>query len=257
MADWTETYRPTTLSEVRGNDKARDALKEWAETWEDHREAVIVHGSPGVGKTSTAHALANDLGWPVFELNASDTRTKDEIERFAGRAAANTTLGGQRQLILLDEADNLHGNKDRGGAAAMRELVSDATQPIVLIANEYYEMSRGLRGACRDIEFRDVSTRSIVPVLRDICRREDVEFDEDVLRSIADRNRGDLRGAIKDLQSRVRDGKVTASGSEGERDRTEDIFGFLDATLKEASAQDALQTAYSVDETPEIGRAHV
>ena len=60
MADWTETYRPTTLSEVRGNDKARDALEEWAETWEDHGEAVVVHGSPGVGKTSAAHALAND-----------------------------------------------------------------------------------------------------------------------------------------------------------------------------------------------------
>ncbi|MFT4883572.1 MAG: replication factor C large subunit, partial [Natronomonas sp.] len=34
MTDWTEKYRPETLSEVRGNNKARDALKEWAETWD-------------------------------------------------------------------------------------------------------------------------------------------------------------------------------------------------------------------------------
>ncbi|KKF39612.1 hypothetical protein FK85_27105 [Halorubrum saccharovorum] len=52
MADWTEKYRPSTLSEVRGNDKARDAFAEWARSWDDHHEAVVLHGSPGVGKTS-------------------------------------------------------------------------------------------------------------------------------------------------------------------------------------------------------------
>ena len=251
MSDWTERYRPTTLSEVRGNNKARDALKEWADTWGEHGEAAVVHGSPGVGKTSAAHALAEDMGWPVLEMNASDARTADEIERFAGRAASNTTLGGDRQLVILDEADNLHRHKDRGGAAAMTRLVKDATQPIVLIANDYYEMSSGLRGACREIEFRDVSVRSIVPVLRDICRQEGVEFDEDVLKRIAEANHGDLRGAIKDTQSRERDGAIRANGSEGERDRTEDIFSFLDAVLKEQSAEEALQTAYAADETPD------
>ena len=63
MADWTESYRPDTLSAVRGNDKARDAFEDWGRTWDDHREAVILHGSPGVGKTSAAHALAADMGW--------------------------------------------------------------------------------------------------------------------------------------------------------------------------------------------------
>jgi replication factor C large subunit len=251
MSDWTEKYRPSTLSEVRGNDKARDALKEWAETWDDHGEAVVLHGSPGVGKTSAAHALANDMGWPVMELNASNSRTKDEIDRVAGRAASNTTLGGSQQLIILDEADNLHQHKDRGGAAAMTRLVKNATQPIVLIANDYYEMSSGLRSACRDIEFRDISSRSIVPVLRDICRQEDIAFDEDVLKGIAEQNRGDLRGAIKDLQSRERDGEIRPEGEESDRDKTVDIFSFLDAVLKEESAEDALQTAYSVDETPD------
>ena len=251
MSDWTERYRPTTLSEVRGNDKARDALREWADTWDEHGEAVVIHGSAGVGKTSAAHALANDEGWPVLEMNASDARTADEIERFAGRAASNSTLGGDRQLIILDEADNLHRHKDRGGAAAMTRLVKNATQPIVLIANDYYEMSSGLRNASREIEFRDISARSIVPVLRDICRQEGVEFEEAVLKRIAEANRGDLRGAIKDTQSRERDGTIRAEGSEGERDRTEDIFSFLDAVLKEQSAQDALETAYAVDETPD------
>ena len=268
MTDWTERYRPTTLSEVRGNNKARDALAEWAETWNDHGEPVVLHGAPGVGKTSAAHALASDMGWEVVELNASDQRTADEIERFAGRASRNTTLAGSigngagaggdesdgRQLIVLDEADNIHHQYDRGGKRAVTALLKDADQPIVLIANEYYDMSNGLRNAAREIEFRDISARSIVPVLRDILRKEGIEFDEEALERIAEENDGDLRAAIKDLQ-------VTAEGDDritlddvttGSRNRAVGLFEFLDTVLKEEeSAEAALRSAYDVDETPE------
>ncbi|MWG34216.1 replication factor C large subunit [Halomarina oriensis] len=254
MADWTETYRPTTLAEVRGNDKARKALHQWAKSWDDHRQAVIVHGSPGVGKTSAAHALANDMGWPTIELNASDQRTKADIEQYAGGAAMNRSLSGTgRQLIILDEADNIHGNADRGGSGAITKLVKEAEQPMVLIANEFYDMSNGLRNACEDIEFRDVSVRSIVPVLRDICRKEDLQYEPDALDAIAEANSGDLRGAVKDLQAtaegreKVRKEDVTAGG----RDKTEGIFQLLDAVFKEEDAEGALKFSYDVDETPD------
>jgi replication factor C large subunit len=260
MTDWTEKYRPSTLSAVRGNDKARDALAEWAKTWDDHREAVVVYGSPGVGKTSAAHALAADMGWETVELNASDQRTADVIERFAGRAAQNATLVGSaggddggRQLVILDEADNIHGNYDRGGASAVTRVVKDADQPIVLIANDYYDMSRGLRNACRDIEFRDVSARSIVPVLRDICRREDVEFEADALDRIAEIDDGDLRSAVNDLQAAAEgDRRLTVDDVvTGDRDRSLGVFPFLDAVLKEETPEAAIGSAYRVDETPD------
>ncbi|MDR5673153.1 replication factor C large subunit [Halalkaliarchaeum sp. AArc-GB] len=266
MTDWTESYRPRTLSEVRGNDKAREKLREWAENWDDHREAVVLYGSPGVGKTSAAHALASDMGWKTVELNASDQRTADVIERFAGRAAKNATLAGSaagggarggdtasRQLVILDEADNIHGNYDRGGARAITRLVKEASQPIVLIANDYYEMSRGLRNACREIEFRDVSPRSIVPVLRNICRQESVEFEPDALQRIAERNAGDLRGAVNDLQAIAegRDRITLDMVVTGDRDRTIGIFPFLDAVLKEETPEEALRSGYDVDETPD------
>ncbi|AUV82636.1 AAA family ATPase [Salinigranum rubrum] len=266
MADWTEKYRPTTLSEVRGNDTARDEFAEWADTWDEHREPAVLHGSPGVGKTSAAHALAADKGWETVELNASDQRTADVIERFAGRAAMNTTLSGAsnadsrgerdrgRQLVILDEADNIHYQKDYGGKQAVTKLLKEANQPVVLIANDFYEMSRGMRSACREIEFRDVSARSIVPVLRDICRREGVEFEARALERIAESNDGDLRSAVRDLQSSV-GGRASLSLDDvtsGGRDRTVNIFGFLDSVLKESdSAEEALRTAYDTDETPD------
>ncbi|WP_256297112.1 replication factor C large subunit [Haloarchaeobius salinus] len=255
MADWTEKYRPSTLSEVRGNDKARDELRKWAETWDDHREAAIVHGSPGVGKTSAAHALANDMDWPVMELNASDSRTADDIERFAGRASKNQTLGGAggRQLLVVDEADNFHGNSDYGGSREVTRIVKEANQPMVLIANEFYDMSNSLRNACREIEFRDVSRRSIVPVLRDICRQEGIEYEDDALDKIARETSGDLRSAVNDLQALAeRNERLTVDDVvTGERDRTEGIFDFLDDVIKHKSAEEALYASYDVDETPD------
>ncbi|RQG90170.1 replication factor C large subunit [Natrarchaeobius halalkaliphilus] len=256
MSDWTEKYRPTTLSEVRGNNKARDTLEEWARGWDDHRKAVIVHGSPGVGKTSAAHALANDLGWPVMELNASDNRQADVIERVAGEASKSGTLtAGEsgRRLVILDEADNFHGNADYGGSREVTRLVKDASQPVVLVANEFYDMSQSLRNACETIEFRDVSARSIVPVLRDICRREGVEFDEAALEKIAESTSGDLRSAVNDLQAVAEetDQLTVEDVVTGERDRTEGIFDFLDALIKEENAEGALRASYDVDETPD------
>jgi len=252
--DWTEKYRPSSLAEIRGNDSARDDLREWAETWDQHRETVIVHGSPGVGKTSAAHALASDRGWDSVELNASDSRTKDDIERLAGRASRNATLGGSdRQLVIVDEADNFHGNADRGGSRAVTEVVKSADQPVALIANDYYEMSNALRNACREIEFRDVSARSIVPVLRDVCRKEGIEFEIAALEAIAEMNSGDLRGAIKDLQAQAegRERITEADVVTGERDRTRGVFDYLDTVIKEAGPQEALEASYDVDETPD------
>jgi replication factor C large subunit len=256
MGDWTETYRPSSLSELRGNNKARDQLREWADSWDEHREAVVLHGPPGVGKTSAAHALAADKGWPTIELNASDSRTKDVIERVAGEAAKSGTLSGGsggRRLLIMDEADNVHGNADRGGSRAITSLVKEAGQPTILIANDYYEMSNGLRNACQDIEFRSVSARSIRPVLRDICRKEGIEFEDEALEQIAEMNSGDLRGAINDLQALAegRDRLAAEDVVTSERDTTTGIFDYLDTLIKEAGAQEALEASYDVDETPD------
>ena len=256
MTDWTEKYRPDSLSELRGNNKARDQLREWAEGWEDHWEAVVLYGPPGVGKTSAAHALAADRGWPTIELNASNSRTKDVIERVAGEAAKSGTLtggGDGRRLLIMDEADNIHGNADRGGSRAVTSLVKEASQPMILIANDYYEMSSGLRNACREVEFRSVSARSIRPVLRDICRKEGIEFEDEALETIAEMNSGDLRGAINDLRALAegRDRLEAEDVVTDERDTTEGIFEYLDTVIKEANAQEALEASYDVDETPD------
>lgn len=84
--DWAEKYRPSRLSEIVGNPEAMNNLKKWAESWKrgvPKRRAVVLLGDAGVGKTSSALALAEEFGWGVVEMNASDLRNADAIRRIA------------------------------------------------------------------------------------------------------------------------------------------------------------------------------
>jgi len=153
---WAEKYRPQSLKEIVGNKKAVQDLRTWAEEWLSgipEKRAVILHGSAGIGKTSSAHALARDLGWEVIELNASDQRTAGVIEKIAGSAASMNTFFGGKRLIILDEADNIHGSADRGGMRAIAVIIKTTLQPIVLIANDVYGLTPTIRNLCLEIKF--------------------------------------------------------------------------------------------------------
>ena len=114
MESWAEKYRPKNLSEIIGNTRTINELKNWAKSWGEKmaKKGVILSGPPGCGKTSAALALAKDMGWEVIELNASDARSGNVIEGTALRAGLFQTFGSEgiseRNLILLDEADNLY-----------------------------------------------------------------------------------------------------------------------------------------------------
>ena len=157
MEDWTEKYRPNTLDDIVGNDKAIFELRKWANSWNEKKpdyKAIILSGSAGIGKTSCALALAKDYGWTAVELNTSDARNAKKIDTVATTGAVNETFSddgsfissvkGGRKLIILDEADNLYERitqgesesdlSDRGGKKAIVDTVKITNQPIISVS---------------------------------------------------------------------------------------------------------------------------
>jgi replication factor C large subunit len=256
--DWTEKYRPQTLSVVIGHNKAIEELKVWAQSWTHgipENRAIVLYGRAGIGKTTTAHALAREMGWEVIELNASDQRTADIIEKVAGSASRMSTLEGSgiKRLIILDEADNIHGTADRGGERAITELIKKTSQPIILIANELYDMSAGLRTACKPIRFNSVMSRSMIPALRRIIETEGIKCGPGVLEKIAENANGDLRSAINDLQA-IAQGNTSIQIDDiitGDRDSKENIFKVLAKIFKGTNIREAHDATFNLDENPD------
>lgn len=279
--DWTEKYRPKTLKEVVGNNKALDELEKWAESWEKgfpKNKAVILVGDAGVGKTSSAHALANDFGWGVIELNASDARNAENIKRIAGRGAVYETFtefgeyiksrDGGRKLIILDEADNLYERinageelerdvSDKGGLTAIIDTIKKTHQPIVLIVNDYYALTKRsstIRELCKVIKFNKVNKNVVKSALKRICENEGIEISLDALDTLAVHSQGDLRSAINDLQS-LADGRkrITKEDVEvlGYRDVNTTIFIVLKEIFKKSSVERARNAVTNLDESPE------
>jgi len=231
---WTVKHKPRTLAGVIGNKEAIQKLVEWVKSWDKgipKKRAAFLYGPPGIGKTVTVEALANDLKMELVEKNASDYRTEKAIQRFAGLASQYGTLFGRKRLILLDELDGITGREDAGGLKAIMNIVKTARCPIILIANDPYDPRfTALRQLCLMIEFKKPRVREVQRLLQRICMLEGINAEEAALRFIAQRSQGDVRSAINDLQA-LAQGKKRLTFDDvswlAYRDRKEKIFEVL------------------------------
>jgi replication factor C large subunit len=252
--DWAEKYRPAHLADIVGNTTAVRQMADWAKTWTKKARPLLLYGKPGIGKTSSAWALANDMKWEVIELNASDQRTAAVIERIAGAGSTTASLSGaSHKLIVLDEADNLQGTSDRGGAKAIVDCINKTQQPMILIANDLYGLSPEIRNRCEPIQFKAVQARSIVPRLKYLCSAEKVSCSETALRVIAESAEGDIRSAVNMLYASAI-GR-TALDDDGvhtsQKDERVSIFSLITALFGKTSDTELLRLSREVDDTPE------
>lgn len=270
MTAWTEKHRPKTLDEVVGNPTAVAELRKWAAAWERGRpekRAIVLQGDPGIGKTSAALALANEMGWSVVEMNASDSRNAEAIHNVATRGAVLQTFSdtgeflrtdqGGRKLIVLDEADNVFGREDRGGIAAIVDMIRTTRQPVILIVNDYYALTRrssSLKRLCKTIKFKGIHDDAMKNILRSVSGKEGIGVASEVLDLIVERASGDLRSAINDLESLAigrSDVLSEATKSLGYRDRELTIFPAIEEILRSGDASRARNAARDLDESPE------
>ncbi|MEC8996984.1 MAG: replication factor C large subunit [Candidatus Thermoplasmatota archaeon] len=274
MESWAEKYRPESLSDLIGNSKTINDLKNWASSWGERttKKGVILSGPPGCGKTSAAIGLANDMGWEIVELNASDTRSGDVIEGIALRAGLFQTFGSKgissRNLILLDEADNLYErarqskNKtknysDRGGKRAIAKTLEQTKQPVVITVNDLYNLTKGtgskIKRLAMTLKFQRPSAVSVAMVLNNVCESEKLEISQETVRTMAEVAKGDLRAAINDLQSLSEGNKeIIKEDVEklGARDREIEMFDTLNVIFNSDNYNDPRTAIFDLNEQP-------
>ncbi|MDI9646728.1 MAG: replication factor C large subunit [Archaeoglobales archaeon] len=262
---WVEKYRPKNLKEVVTTRDIVERILQWANKWKngEYVKPLLLAGPPGVGKTSLALALANTMGWEFVELNASDQRSFEVIQKIVGEGAFNETISdegeflasseGRMKLIVLDEVDNIHKQEDRGGEGALIRIIrKKPKQPMLLIANDPYQLSAELRNLVEIITFKRLTKREIMKVLQKICEVEKIAADAKALEAIAENAGGDLRAAINDLQA-IAEGKRKISMEDvviGKRTQETDVFKVMQKIFKTNLAA-VYSEAMLLDESPE------
>jgi len=243
---FVEKYRPKKFSEIAGQKAALKELISWINTWGKDKKACLLYGPPGVGKTTSVYALANEMNFEIIEMNASDKRNAEAIEKIVGNASQTLSLDGRKKIILLDEADNIYGNVDKGGVKALAKIISETKVPIILIANEYWEVSQSIREKCKMINFPKLRYTSIARVLKDIAKKEGINVTDFQIIALAKNSGGNLRAAINDLENyRENIGKI-----ENLRDSKTDIFHALVEIFKRKTCK-VREVLWNIDKTPE------
>lgn len=205
---WTEKFRPKTLDGYVFVDQAQ---REIVENWIAKKEIphLILAGSPGVGKTTLAKVLFNELGagpGDILEINASSERGIDTVRNKIEGFSSTMPLGDFK-YILLDEADY---------------MTKFAQMPLKFLMERYHEFTRfvltcnrpnlidsAILSRCEIFNITKIDEDEFIMRVINILIQEKVEFDPAMLKEFyIDMTYPDLRSCIKNIQSNIRNGKL-------------------------------------------------
>ncbi|MCK4650335.1 replication factor C large subunit [Candidatus Pacearchaeota archaeon] len=241
---WCEKYRVRGLGDVKGQDLVVDKVRFFLKSF-PKKKAIVLHGPPGVGKTSLAYAVAGEMGAEILELNASDFRNKDKIGGIVGPASRQASLFGKGKIILIDEVDGISAMKDRGGLVTLLGLLEKSAFPVIVTANDIWNKKFSLlRKKAEVVGLKEVDYKTILKILMDVCESEDCVVSGEVLRGIAIRARGDIRAALNDLEVLSKMDSEALMKEVGNRDKERSIFGALQKVFQESGINEEMLRVY-------------
>jgi replication factor C small subunit len=212
---WTEAYRPKTVDEYVFRDEAqREQVKSWVK--EKSIPHLLFSGSPGVGKTTLAKILINELeidDYDLLEINASRENGVDAIrDKITG--FVQTMPFGEFKVVLLDEADFITPN----GQAVLRGVMEmyHASARFILTCNYPTKIIPALHSRCQGFHIDRVDPTEFTARVATVLVTENVEFELDTLDTYVKSTYPDLRKCLNLCQMNSTSGRLELPhGDEG------------------------------------------
>ncbi|MBI3036078.1 replication factor C small subunit [Candidatus Woesearchaeota archaeon] len=200
---WTEKYRPSDFSEIKGQKEIVKRVKAFVE--QQNLPHLMFAGPAGVGKSTLAIVVAKKLfgkEWRqnFLELNASDTRGIDTIRTNVKDFARTKAIGDVPfKIIFLDESDAL----TREAQQALRRTMENYTQTCRFILNANYssKIIEPIQSRCVVFRFKQLEKNDFIEIIEKIAKDEKLKIDEKAKEALVDIAEGDCRKLENILQS--------------------------------------------------------
>jgi len=193
----TTRYQPATVNDILGHKEQIQVIRRWMTEWKPvhERKGLLITGPPGIGKTTTVHLIAKELGYQVTEYNASDTRSVSMLKGLMALGMRRL----QSEIIVMDEVDGLVGGKERGSVGELAALIRQSPTPIVCIANTRSPKLTPLVSACLDIKFQRPMKSTIAAGLMPVVVAEGLSMTKADLEQLCEKSGNDIRSILNTL----------------------------------------------------------
>ena len=204
---WVEQYRPNTVDGyVFRDENQKKQIMSWIK--DKSIPHLMLSGSPGIGKTTLAKLLLNEIGveeFDILEINASRTNSVDDVRDKITNFVSMIPFGPFK-AVLLDEADYLSPNAQAALRGVMEEY-SD-TARFILTCNIPNKIMPALHSRCQQMHFASIDQTEFTARVATILVTENVEFDLDTLDTYVKVTYPDLRKCINFVQQNTQEGKL-------------------------------------------------
>ena len=210
---WVEKYRPTTIDECILPDSIKKTFKEFLNKGEIPN--MLLAGPPGIGKTTVAKALCNELGVDFYVINGSDEgRFLDTVRNNAKNFASTVSLSSEakHKVIIIDEADNTGNDVQLLLRAFIEEFAGNCR--FIFTCNYKNKILEPLHSRCAVVDFsiRGKEKQQIAAAffqrLNHVLDKERIEADKKVLAELINKHFPDWRRVLNECQRYSVGGKI-------------------------------------------------